>query len=216
MGADVPFQPTRQPPSATSTANIQLSFPTHDGSKAGLIAQITLSSPKRLNALNSESVQLLISYLEWINEQAHILITVITGKGRFFSAGADIADPARTLPSEVTDLPESDPRHLIAKRQFYASRVHMNNNRLTTAFYKHDKLLVAAMNGPVVGISSAIIAYADLIYCFEDFFLLTPFTSLALVAEGGASKTFVQKVSTASRVPRKIITDYYEISDGSW
>jgi peroxisomal 3,2-trans-enoyl-CoA isomerase len=137
--------------------------------------------------------------MEWINEQPHILITVLTGSGRYFSAGADVSDAARILPEEITSRAETDPLHITTKRQFYAQRAHMNNRRLGQTFYHHDKILVAAMNGPVVGISSAFISYCDFIYCFDDFFLLTPFSSLALVAEGGSSTTFIKKVGNLHR-----------------
>jgi len=156
---------------------------------------VTLNSPINLNALRSVDIQQLISTLEWINEQETILITVLTGTGRFFSAGANISDTARNLPSELTSLSPDDPLAISGKKQFYAQRAYNNNSRFARCLYQHEKLLVAAMNGPVVGITAAGIAYCDFVYCFEEFWLATPFTSLALVAEGGASKTFVKKVS---------------------
>lgn len=190
----VPFQATRAPPSTASSRPVSLTFPTHDGSAAGLIAQITLDSPANLNALKSADIQLFIDTLEWINEQPGILITILTGTGRFFSAGANVSDQARVLPAEVTALPPSDPRHISAKRNFYAQRAYSNNSRFTYSLFHHEKLLVAALNGPVVGIVAAAVAYCDFVYCFDEFWLATPFTALALVAEGGASTTFVKKV----------------------
>ena len=199
MMHSLPFQATRPPPADASSAPLLLSFPTHAGSAAGLIAQVTLASPGNLNALRSADFQQLIAILEWINEQPTVLITVLTGHGRFFSAGANVADPARIPPTEVTSLPASDPVHVATKRQFYSARAHANNRRLSQALFYHDKLLVAALNGPVVGIVAAAVAYCDFVYCFEECWLATPFTSLALVAEGGSSATFVKKVSFSTR-----------------
>lgn len=69
-----------------------------------------------------------------------------------------------------------------------------NNLDITNAFYTHPKILVTALNGPAVGLSAAIIAFSDFIYAAPHAFLLTPFTSLGLVAEGGASRAFVQRL----------------------
>jgi peroxisomal 3,2-trans-enoyl-CoA isomerase len=64
----------------------------------------------------------------------------------------------------------------------------------TQAFYTHPKILVVGLNGPVVGFSAAITAHADFIYATPSTFLLTPFSSLGLVAEGGASRALVQRL----------------------
>jgi Delta3-Delta2-enoyl-CoA isomerase len=68
---------------------------------------------------------------------------------------------------------------------------------VTHAFYTHPKILVTALNGPAVGLSAALIAFSDFIYCSPHAYLLTPFTSLGLVAEGGASRAFVQRLGVA-------------------
>jgi len=69
-----------------------------------------------------------------------------------------------------------------------------NNLHITHAFYTHPKILITALNGPAVGLSAALIAFSDFIYAMPHSFLLTPFTSLGLVAEGGASVGFVQRL----------------------
>jgi len=69
-----------------------------------------------------------------------------------------------------------------------------NNLSVTHSFYTHPKILVTALNGPVIGLSAALIAFSDFIYCVPNTFLLTPFSSLGLVAEGGASRAFVQRL----------------------
>lgn len=45
-----------------------------------------------------------------------------------------------------------------------------------------------------MGISAAVVGWADFIYATPQTFLLTPFSSLGLVAEGGASVGFVQRM----------------------
>lgn len=68
------------------------------------------------------------------------------------------------------------------------------NLNITHAFSTHPKILVIGLNGPVIGLSAALTAFADFIYCTPSAFLLTPFSSLGLVAEGGASRALVNRL----------------------
>ena len=72
-----------------------------------------------------------------------------------------------------------------------------NNLEVTHAFYAHPKVLVAALNGPAVGLSAALVAHADFVYAAPHAFLLTPFSALGLVAEGNASRAFVERLGIA-------------------
>lgn len=72
-----------------------------------------------------------------------------------------------------------------------------NNLDITHTFYTHPKILVVALNGPAVGLSAALVAFGDFIYAAPHTFLLTPFSSLGLVAEGGASRAFVSRLGIA-------------------
>jgi peroxisomal 3,2-trans-enoyl-CoA isomerase len=96
-------------------------------------------------------------------------------------SGADVSIPRKAPDS-------TNPRAGI----LYASVP--NNLHITHAFYTHPKILVAALNGPCVGLSAAIVAHADFIYAAPHTFLLTPFSSLGLVSEGLAAQTFVQRL----------------------
>ena len=69
-----------------------------------------------------------------------------------------------------------------------------NNLDVTQAFYTHPKILITALNGPVIGLSAALISLSDFIYATPSTFLLTPFTSLGLVAEGVSSYSLVQRL----------------------
>lgn len=79
-------------------------------------------------------------------------------------------------------------------RQHYLRTLVPHLLNLTHTFYTHPKILITALNGPVVGLSAALIAHSDFIYAAPGAFLLTPFTSLGLVSEGGASRAFVRRL----------------------
>lgn len=57
----------------------------------GEIAIITLNIPHKLNALSGDLYRQLAYLLRKVASMDQIVITVLTGNGRFFSAGADVA-----------------------------------------------------------------------------------------------------------------------------
>ncbi|TKA79857.1 hypothetical protein B0A55_02798 [Friedmanniomyces simplex] len=150
----------------------------------GKIAIITLNLPKKLNAMTQDYYFRISQLMRQIATDDSIYITVITAKGRFFSAGADVGISRAAIPGE-------DPY-----RQWLKNFV-ANNLNFTQAFYTHPKILIAALNGPAVGLSAAMVGHADFVYAAPHAFLLTPFSSLGLVAEGLASHAFVQRLGIA-------------------
>ncbi|KAK5172635.1 dodecenoyl-CoA isomerase [Saxophila tyrrhenica] len=149
----------------------------------GHIAIITLNNEKKLNAMNQDNYYTLSKYLREIADRPDVYITVLTGKGRFFSAGADVTVPRPRNASDTEDFYRQQLRSLMP-----------GNLNTTQAFYTHPKILVIALNGPVIGLSAALTGFADFIYAAPHTYLLTPFSSLGLVAEGGASVGFVQRM----------------------
>ncbi|BFZ62351.1 dodecenoyl-CoA isomerase [Saitoella coloradoensis] len=146
------------------------------------IAVIRINRPTRLGALDFALYMRLGSILRKIDARDDIDITVLTGTGKFFSAGADVKSIAARPP------PTADPR------THWLSSFSLGNQDLTRAFYTHRHLLIAALNGPAIGLSAALLGCCDLVYAVEGAWLLTPFTNLGLVAEGGASYSFVKRM----------------------
>ncbi|KAG6068440.1 hypothetical protein E4U33_005055, partial [Claviceps sp. LM78 group G4] len=68
---------------------------------------------------------------------------------------------------------------------------------ITHAFSHHPEILVVGLNGPAIGFSAALIAWADFIYCVPHAYLFTPFSSMGLVAEGGASSALARRLGAA-------------------
>ncbi|KAL8933712.1 MAG: hypothetical protein Q9211_005629 [Gyalolechia sp. 1 TL-2023] len=165
----------------------------------GKIAVITLNMPQKLNALTKDLYYRLSCLMREVAARDDVYITILTGKGRYFSAGADVTI-SRNAETAIN-----------ARRQWLSTFV-ANNLEITNAFYTHPKILITALNGPVMGLSAALISFSDFIYCTPSAFLLTPFTSLGLVAEGGASYAFVRrlgisKANEALIMSKKITAD---------
>jgi len=150
----------------------------------GKVAIICFNLEKKLNALTQDLYYRLSCLMREVAARDDIYITVLTGKGRYFSAGADVSI-SRDPPANA-DL-----------RRHWLQNFVANNLEITNAFYTHPKILVTALNGPAVGLSAALIGFSDFIYAMPHAFILTPFSSLGLVTEGGASRSFVQRLGIA-------------------
>ncbi|GAA5984189.1 hypothetical protein JCM10908_006085 [Rhodotorula pacifica] len=147
-------------------------------------AIITLNQPKKKNALDFELYKRLTQTFLTIDKNPDVFVTVLTGTGDFMSAGADVK--ATREEGDGDDV-----------RARVVARFREGNMALTRAVYRHSKLLVAAMNGPVIGLSAALLGYFDFIYAVESAYFLTPFSAISLVCEGGSSQSLVQRMGLA-------------------
>lgn len=147
----------------------------------GKVTVITFNLPKKLNALNGDQYLLLAKLVERADREEDTIMTIIQSTGRYFSAGANIADKGLTQVSADQ----------LFSHEYWLDKFVARNVYLTDLFHNHTKVLAAAVNGPVVGLSAALLALCDLVYVMDDtkFFLLAPFSNLGLVAEGAASAT---------------------------
>ncbi|EGS20722.1 D3,D2-enoyl-CoA isomerase-like protein [Thermochaetoides thermophila DSM 1495] len=155
----------------------------------GRLAIVTINNEKKLNALNGNQYYALAQALREVATHDEVYITLLIGKGRYFSAGADVS---LSQPSPEEQRIRSENPHRFWLQSFVA-----NNLNITHAFYTHPKILVVGLNGPVIGLSAALVAFADFIYATPQTFLLTPFSSLGLVTEGGACRALIQRLGPA-------------------
>lgn len=105
-------------------------------------------------------------------------------------------------------MPRASPKdgqNLDIYREYLQSFAAHNLN-LCHAFATHPKILVAGLNGPAVGMSAAVVAHADFVYCAEGAYVLTPFSSLGLVAEGGASAALARRLGPARAMEAMVMS----------
>ncbi|ODV69313.1 hypothetical protein HYPBUDRAFT_101284 [Hyphopichia burtonii NRRL Y-1933] len=140
---------------------------------------ITLNRPEVLNALNGDQYLLLAKLMERANQEEDTVVTLLQSTGRAFSAGANFAD--KGLANASTEE--------LFSHEYWLNRFVSRNVFLADLFHNHDKVLIAALNGPVVGLTTGLISLCDLIYAKDEkeTFLLAPFANLGLVAEGASS-----------------------------
>ena len=157
----------------------------HHTSPSGKISIITLNRPAKYNALSGPHYRYLAHLMHTVHNDLETIATVIIGTGSFFSAGADIT-AVSSIASILDDTEDS--------RSAWISSFARLNLNITTQFSQHRHPLFICLNGPVIGLSASLVAFADFIFAVNSTYLLTPFASLGLAPEGGASLMFPLKM----------------------
>ncbi|KAL4067581.1 ClpP/crotonase-like domain-containing protein [Scleroderma citrinum] len=144
------------------------------------IATITLNEPQRLNALSPEDYDDFANSLREIDERDDVVVTVWQANGNWFCSGTNVR-AVDSLPVESTI------------RDQLRAKVISANTDCTHALYTHSKILVAALNGPVM----AFLGNFDFIYAVPEAWLYFGLPFLGLAVEGGASVNFVNRMGLA-------------------
>ncbi len=113
------------------------------------IATITLNRPKRLNAWTWQMGAELWDALMKVEEDPNLRVTIITGAGRGFCAGADLSGGATTFDGSNLPREEQEQR---ARRQGSAIK----------RYFSLMKPVIVAINGPTVGVGVTFILPFDI------------------------------------------------------
>ncbi|KAG1756832.1 ClpP crotonase [Suillus paluster] len=150
------------------------------------IATITLNEPHRLNALASEDYDAFADSLRAIDKREDVVATVWQANGKWFCTGTDVKRRKTGSNTKIHSMRD----HLI-------HGVVAANTDCTHALYTHSKILIAALNGPVMGIAAALLGNFDIIYAVPEAWLNVGFPFLGIAVEGGASVSFVNRMGIA-------------------
>ncbi|KAL1796861.1 hypothetical protein ACET3X_005401 [Alternaria dauci] len=151
----------------------------------GKIGIITFNRPKALNSFGGNLIPDVIAGLRVLDEHPDTIFTVLTGEGRFFSAGADIGSVSGA-PEEFKNAGE--------KKLAWAGKFSYATE-LLRSMIDHRKVLIVALNGPAVGGGAAWFpGVADIVLASSTAWLQVPFSALGLVPENGSALSFAQSI----------------------
>lgn len=138
----------------------------HDGP----VRIVRLNRPDHLNATNHELHEQLTKVFPQIHEDFDARAVVLTGNGRAFSAGGDMA---------YIDEQIRDPDY---------RKLSLLHGKLIAAAMASCRVpIIAAVNGPAVGLGCSLVAMSDIVYMARSAYLADPHVSVGLVAaDGGA------------------------------
>jgi enoyl-CoA hydratase/carnithine racemase len=127
-----------------------MAFETITYEVAEQILTITLNRPDKLNAFNGVMQRELIDAFDAADKDDTIRAIIVTGAGRAFCAGADLSSGADTFDRDARRGPV---RRLPDGRVDYSDpHIRDGGGQVTLRIFKCRKPVIAAVNGPAVGI----------------------------------------------------------------
>ena len=147
-------------------------------------ATVELNRPQALNAWNAQLGSDLLAALRLVGEDEDVRAVVLTGAGRGFSSGADLKDISG---GETTADGRPDVYKTLTERY----------HPIMQAVRTMPKPVVAAVNGPAVGIGCSLALCCDLILAAESAYFLLAFVNIGLVPDGGSSLFVPTRVGMA-------------------
>jgi 2-(1,2-epoxy-1,2-dihydrophenyl)acetyl-CoA isomerase len=138
----------------------------------GGAARIELNRPDSLNAWNKEFGRDLLAAVTNVAADEEVRAVEIGGAGRAFSSGADLRAGSELTPEGYPDV---------------RTRLHELYHPIILGLRRMPKPVVAAVNGPAVGIGCSLALASDLIVAARSAYFLLAFVNVGLVPDGGSS-----------------------------
>jgi enoyl-CoA hydratase/carnithine racemase len=148
---------------------------------ADRVATITLNRPDKLNAWTATMEREVRSSMEEAERDENVRVIVLTGAGRGFCAGADMS----LLTAVASQGVDEDLARRIQSGGAGPEGTPPDFQRKFSYFLGVAKPVIAAINGPAVGLGFVIPLYCDLRWAAENARLSTTFAQRGLIAEYG-------------------------------
>src|SRR3989440_2896720 len=141
---------------------------THDG-----VGLIRLNRPEKMNAIGALTRKQLGDAIKQAERDDAVRVVVLTGSGRAFCSGADVTEMASgggmRTPEDVGNVLRNEYMPMLM--------------RLRTM----PKPVIAAMNGPAVGIGASYALACDIRIATPEAYILEAFINIGLAPDGGVS-----------------------------
>ena len=147
---------------------IKLDFTDH-------MAVLTLNHPEALNAVSYQMVRELLDAITRLGKaESGARCLLMTGAGRGFCSGANLADPERDA---TADKDERDAGKVL--EQYYTP--------LLLGLRDLRMPIVTAVNGPAAGVGMSFALMGDLVLAARSAYFLQAFRRIGLIPDGGAT-----------------------------
>ena len=156
------------------------------------VATLTLNRPDKLNSFNGAMHAELRDALDAVQADKTIRVLVITGAGRGFCAGQDLADPDMALghlQPDIGNVVEANYKPLVLRLQ---------NLRVPT---------VAMVNGIAAGAGASLALACDLVIAGKSASFLQAFSKIGLVPDTGGTWFLPQRIGMARAMGLALLAD---------
>jgi len=155
------------------------------------VATFTLNRPDQLNAFTTTMMRELIDAFDRTDADDDVRAVVVTGSGRGFCAGADLSGGGETFNA--------------GDRQPTPDQIRDGGGLLTLRIYESKKPVIAAINGPAVGVGVTMTLPMDIRLASESARIGFVFARRGIVPEA-ASSWFLPRVVGISRAMEWVAT----------
>ena len=149
-----------------------MSYETVSWERSGGVARITLNRPDTLNAWTAQLGRDLRQAITVDAADPSVRAVSITGAGRGFSSGADLKEGFEPADDGLPDV-----------RKELDELYHP----IIAGVRRLEKPVVAAVNGPAVGIGASLAFACDLVLAAESAFFGLAFVNIGLMPDGGST-----------------------------
>jgi 2-(1,2-epoxy-1,2-dihydrophenyl)acetyl-CoA isomerase len=140
--------------------------------QTGAVGRLTLNRPKTLNAWTAEFGRELRQAVQGEAADDSVRAVLVTGAGRGFSSGADLRAGFEPADDGMPDI---------------RKELHDVYHPVIAGIRRLPKPVVAAVNGPAVGIGCSLALACDLVLMAESAFLGLAFVNVGLMPDGGST-----------------------------
>jgi 2-(1,2-epoxy-1,2-dihydrophenyl)acetyl-CoA isomerase len=155
-------------------------------SDTGPVRTLSLNRPSALNSFTTELHAELMAALNLAAQDASVRCLVLTGSGRGFCAGQDLADPS-VAPDPTPGAAPKDLGHVIST--YYAP--------LVARLRSMPAPVIAAVNGVAAGAGANIALCCDLVVAARSASFIQAFTKIGLVPDTGGTWLLPRLVGSA-------------------
>jgi len=148
------------------------------------VARLTLNRPDKMNSFNADMHAEIRHALDSIQTNAAARVLVLTGAGRGFCAGQDLAD------AEVRFTPGETPPDLgdVVERHYKPLVMRLSQLRVPT---------IAAVNGIAAGAGASMALACDMVLATQSAAFVLPFANIGLIPDTGCSWHLPQRIGQA-------------------
>jgi enoyl-CoA hydratase/carnithine racemase len=158
---------------------------------ADRVLTITLNRPERLNAWTETMGRELIEAFDRADADDEVRAIIVTGAGRGYCAGADLAGGGDTFDSRARETTGAIPRD--------------GGGQFTLRVFDSTKLVIAAINGPAVGVGATMTLPMDVRLAADDARIGFVFARRGIVPEA-CSSWFLPRIVGISRAMEWVAT----------
>ena len=156
------------------------------------VARLTLNRPDKLNSFTGAMHTELRAALATVQSDKSIRVLVITGAGRGFCAGQDLADPEMSSGTTLPDIGN------VVEQNYKPLILSLQNLRVPT---------VAMVNGIAAGAGASLALACDLVIAAKSASFLQAFSKIGLIPDTGGTWFLPQRVGMARAMGLALLAD---------